>query len=153
MKLFAIALLLAGAALPAGDPPGFHLWTSSELKTLSKSLAPKIDAQKVATHPLGGHGNYTFMLAHREGSGQAEWHASQADIFFVQSGEATLVYGGSLVNGKTTQPNEMRAASIAGGTEKKLAAGDVVTIPAKTPHLLKLDSGKEFTYFVVKVTQ
>ncbi|SPF42146.1 hypothetical protein SBA4_290028 [Candidatus Sulfopaludibacter sp. SbA4] len=29
----------------------------------------------------------------------------------------------------------------------------MVTIPAKLPHQVKLDSGKEFTYFVVKVTQ
>jgi quercetin dioxygenase-like cupin family protein len=63
------------------------------------------------------------------------------------------VYGGSLVDGKTTAPNEMRAASIAGGMEKKLAPGDVVTIPPKVAHQLKIDPGKEFTYFVVKVTQ
>jgi mannose-6-phosphate isomerase-like protein (cupin superfamily) len=153
MRLLLTVFLFAGFALPAGDPPGFHLWTSADLKNYSKSLSPKIDAQKVATQPLGGHGNYTFMVAHREGSGQAEWHEKQADIFFVQSGEAELVYGGSLANGKTTQPNEMRAASITGGVEKKLAAGDVVTIPAKTPHQVKVDPGKEFTYFVVKVTQ
>ena len=153
MRLLVTALLFAGFALPAGDPPGFHMWTSSELKGYSKILSPKMDAQKVATQSLGSHGNYLFMVAHREGSGQAEWHEQQADVFFVQSGSATLVYGGSLANGKTTQPHEMRAASISGGLEKKLAAGDVVTIPAKVPHQLKLDAGAEFTYFVVKVTQ
>jgi mannose-6-phosphate isomerase-like protein (cupin superfamily) len=153
MRLLTTALLFAGLALPAGDPAGFQLWTSAQLKSFSKSLAPKIDAQKVATEQLGGHGNYSFMVAHREGSGQAEYHATQADIFFVQSGSATLVYGGSLVDGKTTAPNEMRAASIAGGMEKKLSAGDVVTIPPKVAHQVKLDPGKEFTYFVVKVTQ
>jgi len=153
MRLLTAALLFASLALPAGDPAGFQHWTSSELKGFSKSLSPKIDAQKVATQQLGGFGNYSFMVAHREGSGQAEFHATQADIFFVQSGAATLVYGGSLVDGKTTAPNEMRAASISGGMEKKLAAGDVVTIPPKVAHQVKLDPGKEFTYFVVKVTQ
>ena len=153
MKLLLTVLLFAGFALPAGDPAGFQFWSSAELKNFSKSLSPKIDAQKIAMQSLGGHGNYTFMVAHREGSGVAEWHEKQADIFFVQSGNATLVYGGSLADGKTTQPGEMRAASITGGAEKKLAAGDVVTIPAKMPHQLKLDAGKEFTYFVVKVTQ
>jgi mannose-6-phosphate isomerase-like protein (cupin superfamily) len=91
------------------------------------------------------------MVAHREGPGEAEWHENQADVFFVQTGSATLVYGGSLADGKTTQPHEMRAPSITGGTERKLAAGDVVTIPAKMAHQLKVD--KEFTYFVVKITQ
>jgi mannose-6-phosphate isomerase-like protein (cupin superfamily) len=69
----------------------------------------------------------------------------------VQSGNATLVYGGTMPDEKTTAPHEKRAASIKDGIEKKLGPGDVVTIPAKTPHQLKLD--KEFTYFVVKVTQ
>jgi mannose-6-phosphate isomerase-like protein (cupin superfamily) len=153
MKIFFTALVFAGLALPAGDPAGFHFWSASELKGYAKSLAPKMDAGKVATQQLGGHGNYSFMIAHREGPGQAEWHETQADVFFVQSGNATLEYGGTLVDGKTTQAHEMRAASIKGGLEKKLGPGDVVTIPAKTPHQLKLDAGKEFTYFVVKVTQ
>ena len=153
MKLLLTALLFAGFAMPAGDPPGFHLWTSAELKGFSKSLAAKVDAQKLALQPLGGHGNYTFAIAHREGPGVAELHETQADVFFVQSGSATLVYGGTVVDGKTTQAHEIRGPSINGGLEKKLSAGDVVTIPAKTPHLLKIDPGKEFTYFFVKVTQ
>ena len=153
MKPLALALLLAGFALPAGDPPGFYLWKSAELKGFAKTLAPKMSDKKVATETIANHGNYSFMVAHREGSGEAEFHATQADIFVVQSGEATLVVGGELVDGKTTAPNEMRAPAIKGGSEKKLAAGDVVTIPAKVAHQVKLDAGKQFTYFVVKVTQ
>lgn len=151
-KPLSLLLLFAGLALPAGDPPGFHVWTAAELKGLSKSLAPKINDQKTATEQFLTVGNYLFMAAHREASGQAEYHATQADVFVVQSGEATLIYGGSLVDGKTTQPNEMRADAISGGMEKKLGPGDIVTIPAKMPHQLKLAAGKEFTYFVVKVT-
>src|SRR5207244_423581 len=153
MKPLALCLLLAGLALPAGDPPGFYLWKSAELKGLGKTLSPKINDKKVATQPLGNFANYTFNVGHREGTGEAEYHATQADVFFVQSGEATLVVGGELVDGKTSAPNELRAASIKGGSEKKLAAGDVVTIPAKVAHQLKLDAGKQFTYFYVKVTQ
>jgi mannose-6-phosphate isomerase-like protein (cupin superfamily) len=153
MKPLVLTLILAGFALPAGDPPGFYLWKSAELKGFSKSLAPKINDKKMASQSLGNYGNYTFNVAHREGSGEAEFHATQADVFFVQSGEATLVVGGEMVDGKTSAPNEIRAASIKGGTEKKLAAGDVVTIPAKVAHQLKLDTGKQFTYFYVKVTQ
>jgi mannose-6-phosphate isomerase-like protein (cupin superfamily) len=153
MKLLALAILLAGFALPAGDPQGFYLWKSAELKGFSKSLVPKMTEKKLASQSLANYGNYTFNVAHREATGEAEYHATQADVFFVQTGEATLVVGGELIDGKTSAPNEMRAASIKGGSEKKLAAGDVVTIPAKTAHQLKLDAGKQFTYFYVKVTQ
>ena len=153
MKVIATALLCAAFALPAGDPAGFYVWKSAELKGFAKTLAPKINAQKVASDPIAAFGNYKFQIAHREGSGQGEWHEKMADIFFVQSGEATLVYGGELVDGKSTAPGEMVSASIKGGMEKKIAAGDVVTIPAKTAHQMKLDPGKEITYFVVKVAQ
>ena len=152
-KLIVTALLATAYALPAGDPPGLSIWKASELKAFSKSLAPKINDKKVATQQLTAFGNYSFMVAHRQGSGEAEYHGTQADIFVVESGEGTLVYGGSMVDGKTTTPNEMRGPSISGGMEKKIAAGDVVTIPAKLPHQLKVDAGKEITYFVVKVTQ
>lgn len=153
MKLLALGLLLAGFALPAGEIPGFYLWKSAELKGFSKSLASKLNDKKMASQALGSYANYTFNVAHREATGEAEYHATQADVFMVQSGEATLTVGGEVVDSKTTAPNEIRGPSIKGGVEKKLAAGDVVTIPAKVPHQLKLDAGKEFTYFYVKVTQ
>jgi mannose-6-phosphate isomerase-like protein (cupin superfamily) len=153
MKLIAVALLTAAFALPAGDPAGFYLWKSAELKGFSKSLAPKINEKKIASQALANPGNYHFQIAHREGTGEGEWHEKAADIFFVQSGEATLVVGGELVNPTQSGPGEKRSATIQGGSEKKLAAGDVATIPAKVAHQLKLAPGKEFTYFVVKVDQ
>lgn len=151
MRLSALFFLCAAFALPAGDPPGFHIWTSAEIKNAGRTLATKLSPEHVASEKLAAVGNYSFMVAHREGPGEAEYHENDADVMFVQSGSATLVYGGKLVNGKTTAPHEMRAQSISGGMEKKLAAGDVVTVPAKVPHQMKTD--KEITYFVVKIAQ
>src|SRR5687768_18411795 len=78
-------------------------------------------------------------------------HDTQAVIFVVQSGAATLVLGGNVVDGKTTAPGETRAPSIKGGKKHSISAGDVVHIPAKVPHQLLVPTGKEFTYFVIKV--
>jgi mannose-6-phosphate isomerase-like protein (cupin superfamily) len=153
MKLIAVALLSAAFALPAGDPAGFRLWKSAELKGYAKTLAPKMNDKHVASQVLDTMSNYRFQMAHREGSGEGEWHEKKADIFFVQSGEATLIVGGELVDAHKSGEGEMLAPSIKGGVEKKLMAGDVVTIPAKLPHQMKLDPGKEITYFVVKVDQ
>src|SRR3954453_11979574 len=115
MKPLALALLLAGFATSAGDPAGFYLWKSADLKGYAKTLAPKMSDKKVASETIANYGNYKFMVAHREGSGEAEFHATVADIFFVQSGEATLVVGGELVNSRTSAPNEMLAEGIKGG--------------------------------------
>jgi len=153
MKLISIALLLAGLALPAGDPDGFHVWKAAELKAISKTLTPKLNETGTATLPLPGVGNYSFIEVFRNKTGQAEFHETQADVFVVETGEGTLVYGGQMVDGKTTAPHEIRAASISGGREKKIGPGDMVAIPANTPHWVKVDAGKEIAYMVVKVNQ
>jgi len=64
-----------------------------------------------------------------------------------------MVYGGTIVDGKTTAPGETRGPSITGGTEVKLGPGDVLHIPAKVPHQMKLAPGAQVTYFVTKVVE
>jgi mannose-6-phosphate isomerase-like protein (cupin superfamily) len=93
----------------------------------------------------------TFMLSRRQADGVVEWHENQADVFFVQSGSATLLVGGTMVGGEITEPHEKRNGTIQGGIKRKLSAGDVVRIPAQVPHQLLLDGSPEFTYFVIKV--
>jgi mannose-6-phosphate isomerase-like protein (cupin superfamily) len=152
MKKTALAVLMTAAVpLVAAEPPGFVVWSGSELKGYSKKLAPKMNEGKVASERLATFPNHFAMVAHREGDGEAELHETQADLFVVQSGEATLVFGGEVVSPKTTAPNEVRGPSIKGGERKALAGGDVVHIPAKIPHQLLVPAGKEFTYFVMKV--
>lgn len=151
MKPLAIALLAAAAALPAGSIPGFDLWKKTELQGFEKKLAPKVNAQKLATEQLGSYGNHSFMVAHRQGNGEAELHETQNDIFVVESGEGTLVVGGTVVDPKTIQPHEIRGPSIKGGERNAVAAGDIVHIPAQVPHQMLVEPGREITYFVVKI--
>lgn len=145
--------VLASAVLPllAAEPAGFVVWSGSELKGYAQKLAPKINEQKVASERLATFGNHLAMIAHREGDGEAELHETQADLFVVQGGEATLVVGGEVVDAKATAPGEVRGPSIRGGQLRPLGAGDIVHIPAKVPHQLLLAPGKKFTYFVLKV--
>ncbi len=150
---FIVAIVAVVAFAAQGGNPGVHVWKSSDLAAKGKSLAQKLDAQKVASQVVATEGNRTFMVAHREGSGVAEWHEKQADVMFISAGSVTMVYGGTMVDGKTTAPGEMRGPSIRGGTEVTLGAGDVLHIPAKVPHQMKLDAGKQVTYFVTKVVE
>jgi uncharacterized RmlC-like cupin family protein len=145
--------MLSAAAFPAGDPAGFHIWKAGDIGAKGKELAKKLDANKIASETVDTIGNRTFMVAHREGSGQAEWHEKQADIIVIEAGAVTMIYGGEVVDGKTTAPGEIRGASIKGGTEAVLGVGDVLHIPAKVPHLMKLAPGKTVTYFIAKVVE
>src|SRR5450755_805162 len=134
MKILVIALCMTAAALPAGPSKGFEHFTGADLQGFAKKLSPKMSAQKVATQSLGVFGNHSFLVAHREGNGEAELHETQNDVMVIESGEATLVVGGTVVDPKTTAPHEIRGPSIKGGEKKSLAAGDVIHIPIKVPH-------------------
>jgi len=92
------------------------------------------------------------MAAHREGSGEAELHEKTVDISLIESGEAYIVVGGKIVNGRTTTPGETRGDSIEGGTRYKLTAGDMFHVPANIPHQMVLDPGQQVTYVIVKVS-
>jgi len=81
-----------------------------------------------------------------------EIHTRDTDVFYIVDGSATFVTGGTAVEPKEIGPNELHATSITGGTERHLTKGDVIIIPAGTPHQF-LEVTNPFLYFVVKVTQ
>jgi mannose-6-phosphate isomerase-like protein (cupin superfamily) len=153
MKQALLMTVLGAFLLQEGSAAGTQVWKASEIQEKGRALSTKLDANKVATDMIATVGNRSFMVAHREGSGQAEFHEKQADIMFISSGQVTMVYGGTIVDGKTTAPGEIRGASITGGTEAILGPGDVLHIPAKTPHQMKLAPGTQVTYFVAKVVE
>lgn len=141
--------------MAAGDPTNFKIWTQSDLKAhaqaLEKQAASKQGAEKFASEKLADYGNYNTQLAHREVSGGAELHEKFADIFVIQSGEGTVVVGGKIEGSHQTDPGEIRGTAVTGGEKHHVMPGDVVHIPANTPHQMLVDAGKHVTYFVVKV--
>lgn len=151
MKRFLPLLILI--PIFAADPAGVVVWKASALKAKEKELAGKMSDKKVASETLATFGNHLTMMAHREGDGEVEVHDKMADVFVIQTGEATLIVGGTVVGGHPTTPGEIRGASITGGEKKMLGAGDAVHIPAKVPHQMLVANGKKVTYFVVKVEE
>ena len=144
-------ITLSALTLFAAAPPGFKYWSASELQGFDRKLDAKMDGKGIVTEQLDTYSNHSAMVAHRVASGEAELHVHVADLFVVESGTATLVVGGTIPKAKTTTPGEVRGASIEGGMKQQLSAGDVVHIPANTPHQLLLAPGTKFTYFVMKV--
>ena len=115
MRSLIIALAMAASALPAGAPTGFEHWTHAKLLDYQKRLAGKMNGHKIAVESLGSYGNHSFVMAHRDGDGEAELHETQNDVMVIESGEATLVVGGTVVDPRTTTPHEIRGPSIRGG--------------------------------------
>jgi glc operon protein GlcG len=97
-----------------------------------------------------GKRNYMVHASRREKPGQAEIHLNDTDIIYVLDGTATFVTGGTVAEGKNIAADEIRGASITGGETRQLKKGDVIIVPAGTPHWFK-ESSNPFTYYVVKV--
>ena len=96
---------------------------------------------------INDHG--LIVLAQRRGAGEVEVHEKTNHVFIIVEGEATFVTGGTLVGARDTAPGQRRAASVEGGQVHQLTKGDVITIPAKTPHWFKEVPTKTIAYYAV----
>jgi len=95
-------------------------------------------------------GHYTMLTA-RTKSGGGELHKRFADFLFVIAGEGTELTGGTMVNAKDLPGGEVRGTSLAGATPHALHKGDVIHIPAGTPHQAIVAPGQTLTIYVIKV--
>jgi mannose-6-phosphate isomerase-like protein (cupin superfamily) len=94
--------------------------------------------------------NYKVDASHRNEPGIVEVHTRDTDIIYMLEGVATLVTGGTIVDAKTIEPEEIRGRESKGGETRMITKGDVVVIPNGTPHWFKEVKGP-IDYYVVKV--
>ena len=97
-----------------------------------------------------GGRNYMVHTSRREGPGMVEVHTKDTDILYVLKGSATLVTGGTMVDGKPIAVDEIRGREITGGESRKIVPGDAMIIPNGVPHWFK-EVQAPFLYYVVKV--
>jgi mannose-6-phosphate isomerase-like protein (cupin superfamily) len=134
--LSATALVTAGMA--AGFPPRVHY----------------IDHDKVAAGFVKGErvlqDEGLIVIAQRVVGRGSEMHDNTNHVFIIQEGEAEFVTGGKLIDAKADGPGQTRGTGIEGGVSHHLSKGDVITIPAKTPHQWK-DTSKtgSIAYYAV----
>ena len=92
---------------------------------------------------------YMVHASHRDKPGLGEVHTKDADVIYVLEGTAVVVTGGTLVEPETIAADEIRGKEIAGGEARRLSKGDVIIVPAGTPHWFK-EVSAPFHYYVVK---
>jgi uncharacterized protein GlcG (DUF336 family)/mannose-6-phosphate isomerase-like protein (cupin superfamily) len=111
----------------------------------------EVTAAFAAGRPLLENGQFKIHASRRESAGMAEVHTRDTDIVYVLEGSATLVTGGTVVDGTATAMDEVRGASLDGGETRRLVKGDVVVVPNGVPHWFK-QVDAPLLYYVVKVT-
>jgi len=138
--LTAAGLLIAAAvSLGGGVPAAVHYIGHDKVTQVMSKGGPIVSDPGLV------------VLAQRREAGVAEYHERTNHVFIMVDGEATLVVGGTMVDPKQTAPYQKRAPSTEGGTTYHLTKGDVITIPAKTPHWFKEISTKTVAYYAVNI--
>ena len=134
-------LLLAAAAvsLGGGVPAAVHYIGHDKVTEVMSKGGPIVSDPGLV------------VLAQRREAGPVEYHDHTNHVFVMVEGEATLVVGGTMVDPKRTAPDQMRAPSMEGGTTYHLSKGDVITIPAKTPHWFKEVPSKTVAYYAINI--
>lgn len=139
-----VALLLVCATPLAGEPEpdDFTLW---------KGVVSHIAETELSLQKLEEQNDHLIAVSYLRDDSPAELHQSQIEIWIIQSGEATLVIGGVILQPEALEPYEIRGTSISGGSETQLRQGDVVEIRANVPHQLRIPKGKHLIYTTVRM--
>lgn len=139
--LLTTAVLLVAAAIVLGNgvPAAIHYIGHDKVTEVMSKGGPIVSDPGLV------------VLAQRRKAGEVEYHEHTNHVFIMVEGEATMVVGGTMVGAKRTAPSQMRAPSVEGGTVHHLTKGDVITIPAKTPHWFKEVPTTTVAYYAVNI--
>lgn len=154
MKLIPVLLALTVAATchaQAGQKVDIFPGTSVQSQT--KALIAVAKTKGSSGAKLGDYGSHAIQLSIRTSSGGAEVHAHFDDIFVVTDGKATLITGGTVIDPKTGKDGETKGRGIRSGTSRTITKGDIVNIPAGTPHQLVIAPGTIYASIVIKVKE
>ena len=133
-----LALLLSLTAEQA-QVPAVHI-SKEEHETVLKEQIPKnvIDQPIKAADVLGGKASVA-MLHRVKPEASALIHDHVTETYYILSGSGTIVTGGRLGDAKPTDLTRLNAGmsqtgTRIGGDSRRVKPGDIVIIPAGTPH-------------------
>ena len=101
---------------------------------IAKAKADRKDNQPIVAQPLIQLPPYNVSLEYRASVGNAAVHETEAELFYVVDGSATLVTGGKLTGESRTNAENLTGNGIEGGMSRHVAKGDFVMVPERTPH-------------------
>jgi mannose-6-phosphate isomerase-like protein (cupin superfamily) len=166
-KPISLALVLAGAlsaqfSMIPKKPPAPAVYVTpddmeNELKTAPNQSAHLIDRpiRVIESGASRSHQMGVAIVKRTDSDQNALIHDQVDEIYYILEGSGTMVTGGKLVNEKHTESSPTigpgwSGTSIEGGESRPVKAGEVVMIPAGTPHMFtKLDG--PIRYLVYRV--
>lgn len=110
---------------PAAKSPAIYV-SGAQLAAAMQEATTK--GQNPAVSQIGSTDEYFINQVHRTGAAVPNAHPGWTEVHIILSGSGTLITGGNI----KSQPDGTKI--IADGVIRKVSTGDVVIVPADTPH-------------------
>ena len=158
--VLAASLLWAPGPRDQETPAATHISAADILATIENAPAGRVSDQQIRHIDAGGH-NVGVGLVQRPPTTTlgAIQHHNQTEVYYVVSGRGTMVTGGELTNARNLDPagttvrtltGPSSVGGIEGGVSRDVGPGDMVIVPANSPHGFR-DITETITYLVVRV--
>jgi mannose-6-phosphate isomerase-like protein (cupin superfamily) len=131
-----VATAVASIALAqAAETQTRTFMNSKEIMGLiDKAKADRKDNAPLVAEPILSLAPYRAQLEYRPGTSPAAVHEKDAELMVVLEGTGNIVTGGKLVEEKRNNANNLGGSSITGGNSQAVVKGDMLIVPANTPH-------------------
>ncbi len=137
-----LLLPLSAQAQNAAPPPPLKTFLASADIQALEAKAKTMPAAPLISQPIVGTGGYRASLEYRSGApAPASIHDNEAELMVVVDGSGTITMGGTLVDGKRTNPANQSGSSITGGAPQHVVKGDMLIVPQGVAHQIAADSG------------
>ena len=130
------ALAQQPAAQNAPSAPKLFAGSADVTAMIAKAKRERKPDQPNFVQPIVQLAPYNANLEYRAAgvNAPASLHEREAEMFYVVEGSGTLVTGGMLREEKRTNAENLTGTAIDGGTPRRVAKGDWVMVPERTPH-------------------
>jgi mannose-6-phosphate isomerase-like protein (cupin superfamily) len=135
LALTIVAAVVMPAVTQAADSTPQTFLSNKEIQGLvEKAKADRKNDAPMVPEPILLLAPYKAQLEYRPGTAPAALHEKDAELMVVLQGAGNIVTGGKLVNEKRSNKNNLGGTSIEGGHSQAVVVGDMIIVPANTPH-------------------
>jgi mannose-6-phosphate isomerase-like protein (cupin superfamily) len=148
---FAATITASGAFAQAAAPPAVFMSDKDIMSLVDKANADRKGDAPVTAEPILLLAPYRAQLEYRPVNAPAALHEKDAELMVVLQGTGDIVTGGTLVDEKRVNANNLTGTSISGGTSHQVVKGDMILIPANSPHQVTPSGGAPIVLMTMHV--
>jgi mannose-6-phosphate isomerase-like protein (cupin superfamily) len=141
----------AMAQQPAAPPATVFMNNKDIMALVDKAKADRKNDAPTTAEPILLLAPYRAQLEYRPIGGPAAVHEKDAELMVVLDGAGDILTGGTLVGEKRVNANNLTGPSIANGTSHLVVKGDMILIPANTPHQVTPSGGAPIVLMTMHV--